>query len=95
VSYRIEVPPTAREEIRRLPGYVRAQARQLIEELADVPRPVRAKELLDKTGIYRIWLAGRWRIAYQVDEEAGVVRILRVRRKAEIDYDSIDGPPKG
>jgi mRNA-degrading endonuclease RelE of RelBE toxin-antitoxin system len=89
VSYRIEVSHSARQEIRALPAYVRAQALQLIEELAGNPRPARAKELQDRQNIFRIWLAGRWRIAYAVDDELLVVLVIRVRRKEDIDYPSL------
>jgi mRNA-degrading endonuclease RelE of RelBE toxin-antitoxin system len=72
-----------------LPGYARAQARQLIRALAENPRPSRAKELRGKSDIYRIWLARRWRIAYAIDDTLRVVRILRVHTKERIDYDSL------
>jgi mRNA interferase RelE/StbE len=88
VSYRIEIEPAARQEIRALPGYVRAQAEALIDALADDPRPARAKELQGKPGIYRLWLAGRWRIVYEINEDPPVIFILRVRRKERIDYPS-------
>jgi mRNA-degrading endonuclease RelE of RelBE toxin-antitoxin system len=65
VSYRIEVRPTAQKEILALPGYVRAQARQLIRAIGENPRPARARELRDKSNTYRIWLARRWRIVYE------------------------------
>jgi len=89
VSYRVEVPPGVRKEIKTLPGHVRAQARQLIRALGEHPRPSRAKELRGKPNIYRIWLAGRWRVAYEVDDEVRRIRILRVRRKERIDYESL------
>jgi len=89
VSYRIEVSPSARQEIRTLPAYVRAQALQLIDELGRDPRPARAKELEDRQNIFRIWLAGRWRIIYAVDDELILVLIMRVRRKEDIDYPSL------
>jgi mRNA-degrading endonuclease RelE of RelBE toxin-antitoxin system len=89
VSYQIEVTPPARKEIEVLPGYVRAQARQLIQTLGENPRPTRAKELRDKPNIYRIWLAKKWRIAYKVDDDLQRILILRVRRKEYIDYESI------
>ncbi len=92
MSYRIEVPPPARKEIKALSGNVRAQARQLIAKLGQNPRPTRAKELRDKPNIYRIWLAGRWRIAYEIDDELQRIRILRVRHKEKIDYDSLASP---
>jgi mRNA-degrading endonuclease RelE of RelBE toxin-antitoxin system len=89
VSYQIEVAPSARKEIENLPGHVRAQARQLIRDLKEAPRPARAKELRDKPNIYRIWLAKSWRIVYKIDEELQTISILRVRRKEEIDYESL------
>lgn len=89
MSYRIEVMPAARREIRALPAYVRSQAIQLIDELGRDPRPARAKELRDHANTYRIWLAGRWRMVYAVDDELVLVLILRVRRKEDIDYPSV------
>jgi mRNA interferase RelE/StbE len=92
VKYRIDVEQPARKEIKDLPGYVRAQATALIDALADDPRPPRAKELLGKPNIYRLWLAGRWRIIYEISEDAKVISILRVRRKERIDYESLEPP---
>lgn len=92
MSYRVEVAPAVRDELRGLPGYVRAQAIRLIDELAIEPRPKRARELRDRPQVMRIWLAGRWRVAYHIDEARHVVRILRVRPKADIHYDTIEPP---
>ncbi len=89
MSYRVEVPPEVRKEIKALPGHVRAQARQLIRALGENPRPSRAKGLHGKPSIYRIWLAGRWRVAYEIDDELKRIRILRVHRKERIDYESL------
>lgn len=89
MSYQIEVSPDARQEILDLPGHVRAQARQLIKELSKNPFPQRAKELYNRPNIYRIWLAGNWRIAYEVDSELKRIRVLRVREKKRIDYESL------
>jgi mRNA-degrading endonuclease RelE of RelBE toxin-antitoxin system len=90
VSYQLEVFTTAKAEIRSLPGYVRAQAKQAIAALAHTPRPRGAKELRGKPGVYRLWLAGRWRIVYTIDDDQQVITILRVRRKEQIDYERLD-----
>ncbi len=89
MSYRIEVIPPAQKEIEALPGYARAQARQLIRELKENPYPARAKELRGKPKIFRLWLATHWRIAYKVEDDLQQVLILRVRRKEQIDYESL------
>lgn len=90
MSYQIEVPASVKKEIRSLPGYVRAEARVLIRELASDPRPARSKELRGKPNIYRIWLAGRWRIAYHIDDEAQVIVVLRVEKKESIHYEGLE-----
>ncbi len=89
MSYRIEISPEAGKEIKSLPGYVRAETRQTIRELGVNPHPARAKELREKPNIWRIWVAGRWRIAYEISEDDKRIRILRVRLKKEIDYESL------
>lgn len=89
MSYRIEITPAARGEIRALPAHVRSQAVQLIDGLGRDPRPPRSRELRERENIFRIWLAGRWRFVYAVDDDLITVLILRVRRKEDIDYPSI------
>lgn len=90
MSYQLEIPRPVQKEIKELPGYVRAQAIELFDQLSENPRPPRSKELRDKLNIYRIWLAKRWRIAYQVDDDLKRIRILRIRLKEQIDYDSLE-----
>lgn len=91
MSYQINVTLEARGEIKALPAYVRAQARKLVQALALDPRPQRAKELCEKPKVYRIWLAGRWRIAYAIAGDERVVQVLRVRRKEFTAYEHLDG----
>jgi mRNA interferase RelE/StbE len=89
VSYRTDLTPPAKAEIRALPGTLRSQALKLIAALAEEPRPPRARELRGKPNIFRIWLAGRWRIVYEIDEENRRLLVLRVRSKDQIDYESL------
>ncbi len=90
MNYQIEVPMSVKKDVRSLPGYVRAEARVLIRELASDLRPTRSKELRAKPNIYRIWLAGRWRIAYHIDDEERVIVVLGVERKGSIDYEGLE-----
>lgn len=89
MSYRTELTPPAKAEIRALSGYLRSQALKIITALAQEPRPPRAKELRGRPNLFRIWLAGRWRIVYEIDSENQRVLILRVRSKEQIDYESV------
>ena len=89
MSYRIELVPEARAEIKALPGHVRCQALELVAALSRDPRPARAAELESRPAIYRIWLARRWRVAYEIGDETGAVLVLCVRRNERIDFDSM------
>ena len=89
MSYQVEIARPAQIEIKALPGHVRAQARQLINSLKEIPRPTRAKQLRDKPNIYRLLLVRRWRIAYLIDDDLKLVRVLRIRRKEIIDYETL------
>lgn len=80
MAYRLRITATAQGEILRLPGHLRQRARHAVAELADEPRPQRAKELRGLPNRYRLWLNG-WRIIYRVDDQDQSVLILRVRHK--------------
>jgi mRNA-degrading endonuclease RelE of RelBE toxin-antitoxin system len=67
----------------------RAEARQAIRQLRQEPHPSGARHLRDHVDLYRIWIAGRWRLAYQIDDEQQRIRSLRVRKKDDVDYDSL------
>ena len=51
-------------------------ARQAIAQLAENPRPGRAKELEDHTGYYRLWLPRTYRLVWSVIEDDRVVYLL-------------------
>ena len=90
MSYRIDVTREARGEIKALPGYVRRLALKLVRGRGLDPRPARARELCPDPQVYRIWLAGRWRVAYAVDDQARALHVLRVRRRSLLDYEGLD-----
>lgn len=90
MSYRIEFLISARAELRALPGYVRAEALDCITELGKTPRPSGSKELQGKPAIYRLHMAGRWRIAYHIDDDLKRIRVLRIRRKEFIAYEGLE-----
>lgn len=90
MSYRIDFLTSARAELRALPGYVRAEALDRITELGTSPRPPGSKELQGKPAIYRLHIAGRWRILYHIDDDLKRIRVLRMRRKELIDYEGLE-----
>ena len=88
MTYRIDLSPEARIDFEALPQEDRGQAQELIRSLGVTPCPLRAKSLCSEPAIFRIWLATLWRVAYQVDEQAKCVRILRIFRPVLYDYES-------
>ena len=90
MSYRIEIRREALHELKGLPAHVRAEALQRIDGLEKDPRPARAKQLRDRPGIFRLWVAAHWRLVYEVDDDDAAVFVLRIRHKERIDYESLN-----
>ena len=90
--YTAYVVPRAWQEIRDLPGHMRQRVRQVIDGLADNPRPPRSKRLdvpeLEPE-LYRLRL-DRWRIVYAVTKERHVVDVLAIRKRPPYDYGDLE-----
>jgi mRNA interferase RelE/StbE len=78
------ITPAAGRELERLPADVAARLRVPLRALAANPRPVGATPLVG-SGFWRIRI-GDIRIVYVIDDDAKVVRIDRVARRAESSY---------
>lgn len=90
MSYRVKLSDEAKRALVSLPGRYRQRARRTIEGLARQPRPAGARALRDRPGRYRLRLNG-WRIIYQIDEDAGIVRIIGIRVKTGPEtYENLD-----
>ncbi|MBI1318128.1 MAG: type II toxin-antitoxin system RelE/ParE family toxin [Candidatus Hydrogenedens sp.] len=82
MRYRIEWKSSALREFRKLPANVRDSVRCRIEGLADEPRPSGCKKLSGIQGVFRV-RDGDYRILYEIEDEAIVIVILRVRHRGE------------
>lgn len=89
MPYQIEISASAQRDVTRLPGHIRQEARRRIRELAQDPRPPKSKELQGYSNLYRTWLDGKWRIIYRIDDEARMIRIVRVREKGPHTYEDL------
>lgn len=79
MSYRLRYSEEAVRALRSAPGFYRQRFRQVIEGLAENPRPPSAKPMRDHDR-YRIRF-DQWRLIYSVYDDLGEVRILRIARK--------------
>jgi mRNA interferase RelE/StbE len=78
--YTIELTSRALKDLQRLPQSVRVRIGNRIDALANEPRPRGTVKLAGD--LYRIRV-GTYRILYQVDDNASVVTIARIRHRRE------------
>ena len=79
---RVVVLPAARRDIHRLAPDIAPRVARAIDALADDPRPPGCQLLRDREP--RTWRVrvGDWRILYDINDNTGVVTILRVLHRA-------------
>ncbi|MDM8550721.1 hypothetical protein QUF72_11610 [Desulfobacterales bacterium HSG2] len=75
MPYEIVFTKAVRNQIRRLPGHVKAVAKQKIAMLSDNPRPPKSRELSGHPGYYRIWIEGKYRLVWHVSDDERMVEI--------------------
>jgi mRNA-degrading endonuclease RelE of RelBE toxin-antitoxin system len=89
MAYRLRYDRRFRRYLKALPGDVRGIARKVIRQLADNPRPGRAKELDDHPGFYRLWLPRNNRLVWNVLDDEQIVDLLYVGPKSRDLYERL------
>jgi mRNA interferase RelE/StbE len=88
MSYKGWIDPEALAEAHAAPGHVRQRLKQAMKDLAHDPRPAGSKTLdwpPERFEPRRLKI-GNWRIIYTVDDAAGWVWVLAVRKRPPYDY---------
>ncbi len=85
MSYRIVYKPGADRDVDKLPHQVLPRLRDAIAALGSNPRPPGCKVLRGKDRTWRIRV-GDYRVLYQVDDSARLVRIVRAGHRRDV-YD--------
>lgn len=81
-QYEVEFVASAAKEFRSLPIGVKRRIGIAIDALRENPRPVGVRKLQGRTDYYRIRV-GTYRVVYEIDDEARLVRVTRVRHRRE------------
>ena len=82
MSYRIEIQPSAQGDLGKLPTAVREKVAARIDALAETPFPPDMKALTgDLRGSFRIPVAAKYRIGYDVDHEAQLISVWAIGRR--------------
>jgi len=84
LAYKVEIHRAAQKQILSLSTRVRPPLVQAIDQLAGTPRPSGCKKL-HGTGLWRFRL-GRYRVVYTIDDEAGLVTVIKVALRREDTY---------
>jgi mRNA interferase RelE/StbE len=72
----------AQRDLRRLPEVVSRRVIRAIRGLAENPRPVGCRKITSSRDDWRIRV-GDYRIIYEIDDAAKVVRVMYVRHRRE------------
>jgi mRNA interferase RelE/StbE len=82
MTYRLELRPSARKELRKLPHSVYDHAVAGINGLAQNPRPFGVKKLAGYQNRHRIRV-GDYRIIYEIHDDVLLVLVVRVAHRRE------------
>ncbi len=81
--YRILLERAAERDLRRLPTDVHDRIIRAIQGLRGNPRPPGCRKLIGTENDWRIRV-GDYRVVYDVDDTARVIRVNRVRHRREV-----------
>jgi mRNA interferase RelE/StbE len=69
LRYRVDVNRSAQRALAALPPRVQAHVVAAVDALAETPRPPSCKKLATPGQLYRVGVAGAYRVVYRVDDE--------------------------
>ena len=82
-KYSVELKPSARKELEKLPAKLIERIFPKLEALEDEPRPAGCKKLKGGQQEWRIRV-GDWRVVYTVDDVKLRVSVTRIRHRSEV-----------
>ena len=84
MAYKIKICRAAQKQLLALSREVQVGVAGAIDKLADNARPTGGKKLRE-TGLWRV-RAGRYRIVYTIDNDDGVITVVKVAIRREDTY---------
>ena len=83
MAYNIEVLPTAKRQLDRLPADIQRRIAKAVDQLRENPRPVGAIKLTGNGGLYRV-RSGDYRIVYRIEDNRLLVLVVKVGHRREV-----------
>ena len=81
--YRTEFLSSAAKEFRNLEDEIKRRVVVAIDELVENPRPKGVRKLRGHKKLYRIRV-GSYRVVYELDDAAKLIRVTRIRHRDEV-----------
>jgi mRNA interferase RelE/StbE len=81
--YEVSIKKSAVKEIEALPEQNRQRVVEIIESLADNPRPVGSRKLSGTANVYRQW-DGDYRVVYEIKDQELIVNVVKVGNRREV-----------
>ena len=85
--YKIEIVHAAQKQLLSFPREAQKEIARAIDSLANTPRPSGCKKLRG-TDLWRLRF-GRYRVVYQINDEARLVTLLKVALRREDTYEGL------
>jgi mRNA interferase RelE/StbE len=82
--YALEFAPKALRALRKLDRPVVERVKAATDALRDVPRPAGAKMLTGLRGVWRIRVAGDYRVLYTIEDDRLIVLVIDVGHRRQI-----------
>lgn len=82
MNYKIELAPRAHRQFRKLTPSVQKQIRQILEQLAQDPRPPHCKKM-QGVGTWRVH-TGKYCVIYEINDGILLVLVLAVGHRKEV-----------
>jgi len=83
VVYSVELRPSARRELLKLPQRDRVRLIRAMDSLSHTPRPPGVKKLIGLENLYRIRV-GDYRVVYQIQDDRLVVLVVRIGHRKDV-----------
>jgi mRNA interferase RelE/StbE len=83
MAYKVEITPAAQRIIKKLPKNIQRKLIEIIELLAEDPRPVGVVKLSTTGDLYRV-RTGDYRIIYEIQDQILLIVITKVGHRRDV-----------
>jgi mRNA interferase RelE/StbE len=83
MRYNVDIKPSAKKALAKIPPPHRRRIAKRIDRLADDPRPNDSKKLTAEAALYRVRV-GDYRIIYQIEDDALLVLVVRIGTRGDV-----------